>query len=337
MSENANGTNAHTKTLTVTTAGAVLYVVMAGASTSTPAGWTVVKTAANNTAVSVFKRTATVTAGEVTTGTVSVLFAQGATNWPLAAVGYEFPSGTTTVGTAGSNTSQARTATSPGLTSLTGTNTVFEARGLKTAAAGTDTFSASWTSPVNKDLDVQLGGGTAVAGVGLTIAYQDGITASSFNPSSTITSNSAITTNEAVSFAVNVPPSTTTTVTNPGSQSGTQGIAITPLGITASNSGSLTLTYTASGLPPGLSINSSTGVISGTPSSGGTFASATVTATATDFSTDSKTFTWTITAAGTTRNVRVAGVATPITARRARVAGVSTVATRKTRVAGVAV
>ena len=57
----------------------------------------------------------------------------------------------------------------------------------------------------------------------------------------------------------------TVTVTNPGNQTGTVGTA-TSLQITASDSASgQTLTYSATGLPAGLSINSSTGLISGTP------------------------------------------------------------------------
>src|SRR5205807_1161855 len=53
-------------------------------------------------------------------------------------------------------------------------------------------------------------------------------------------------------------------VTNPGTQSGTQGSAIAPLSISASDPDGDTLTYGAAGLPGGLSINTTTGVISGT-------------------------------------------------------------------------
>ena len=57
----------------------------------------------------------------------------------------------------------------------------------------------------------------------------------------------------------------TVTVTNPGSQSGTVGTAHS-LQIHATDSASgQTLTYSATGLPAGLSIGSSTGLISGTP------------------------------------------------------------------------
>ncbi|MFD8088486.1 Ig domain-containing protein, partial [Kitasatospora sp. NPDC059722] len=69
----------------------------------------------------------------------------------------------------------------------------------------------------------------------------------------------------------------TVTVTNPGGQTGTVGTAGS-LQISASDSASgQTLTYAATGLPAGLSINSSTGLISGTPTAAGT-SSVTVTA-----------------------------------------------------------
>ena len=62
--------------------------------------------------------------------------------------------------------------------------------------------------------------------------------------------------------APNAPP----VVTNPGDQMVTRGQAITPLRIQASDpDGGNVLTYQASGLPPGLTINTSTGVITGTP------------------------------------------------------------------------
>jgi O-glycosyl hydrolase len=85
----------------------------------------------------------------------------------------------------------------------------------------------------------------------------------------------------------------TVTVTNPGSQTGTVGTAAS-LQIHASDSASgQTLTYSASGLPAGLSISSSTGLISGTPTTAGTD-SVTVTATDGTGASGSAPFTWTI-------------------------------------------
>ena len=88
----------------------------------------------------------------------------------------------------------------------------------------------------------------------------------------------------------------TVTVTSPGSQTGTVGTAVS-LQISASDSASgQTLTYSASGLPAGLSISSS-GLISGTPTTAAT-SSVTVTATDTTGAAGSASFTWTVGSTG---------------------------------------
>jgi subtilase family serine protease len=85
----------------------------------------------------------------------------------------------------------------------------------------------------------------------------------------------------------------TVTVTSPGSQTGTVGTAAS-LQISATDSASgQTLTYSATGLPAGLSISSSTGLISGTPTTAGTD-DVTVTATDSTGASGSASFTWTI-------------------------------------------
>ena len=89
------------------------------------------------------------------------------------------------------------------------------------------------------------------------------------------------------------------TVTNPGNQSSATGSAVsTQIHATDSTAGQ-TLAYSATGLPAGLSINSTTGLISGTPTAAGT---STVTVTAKDSAGTSgtTTFTWTVTAGGGT-------------------------------------
>ncbi|MFC0438261.1 alkaline phosphatase family protein [Kutzneria buriramensis] len=94
-------------------------------------------------------------------------------------------------------------------------------------------------------------------------------------------------------WTVNPVAGNTVTVTNPGNQNGTVGAAASlPISATDSASGQ-TLTYTATGLPSGLSINSSTGLISGTPTTAGT-SSVTVTATDTTHASGSTTFSWTV-------------------------------------------
>ncbi|MFF4563953.1 M4 family metallopeptidase [Streptomyces sp. NPDC001435] len=92
------------------------------------------------------------------------------------------------------------------------------------------------------------------------------------------------------------PPSSGVTVTNPGSQTATVGTAVS-LQIQASSTNSGALTYSASGLPAGLSINSSTGLISGTPTTAGS-SSTTVTVTDSTGATGTATFGWTVSSTG---------------------------------------
>ncbi|WP_063771528.1 phospholipase D-like domain-containing protein [Streptacidiphilus albus] len=89
----------------------------------------------------------------------------------------------------------------------------------------------------------------------------------------------------------------TVTVTSPGNQTGTVGTAAS-LQIGASDSASgQTLSYSATNLPAGLSINAGTGLITGTPTTAGT-STVTVTATDTTGATGSAAFTWTVSGAG---------------------------------------
>jgi hypothetical protein len=92
-------------------------------------------------------------------------------------------------------------------------------------------------------------------------------------------------------------PGNTVTVTNPGSQTSTAGTAAS-VQVHASDSASgQTLTYSASGLPAGESISSSSGLISGTPTTAGT-SSVTVTATDSTGASGSATFSWTVSSSG---------------------------------------
>jgi serine protease len=99
------------------------------------------------------------------------------------------------------------------------------------------------------------------------------------------------------------------TVTNPGSQTGTAGTA-SSLQIQASDSASGTpLTYSATGLPAGLGINSNSGLISGTPTTPATD-NVTVTATDNTGSHGSASFSWTINPSGNTVTVNNPGTQT---------------------------
>ncbi|TCC01839.1 M4 family metallopeptidase [Kribbella soli] len=82
------------------------------------------------------------------------------------------------------------------------------------------------------------------------------------------------------------------TVTNPGNKTGTVGTAISSFTLTASG-GTAPYTWSASGLPAGITIGSSTGTVSGTPTASGTF-NVTATATASAGGSGSTSFTFTI-------------------------------------------
>jgi hypothetical protein len=88
----------------------------------------------------------------------------------------------------------------------------------------------------------------------------------------------------------------TVNVTNPGNQTSKVGRPAS-LQMKATDSGGATLTYRATGLPAGLSINSSSGLISGTPTTAAT-SSVTVTAKDATGASGSTAFSWTVSSAG---------------------------------------
>ena len=115
-------------------------------------------------------------------------------------------------------------------------------------------------------------------------------TAGSYPVTITVTDNAGFTGSTSFTWTI----TNTVSVTNPGDQSNTVGTAITNLHIAAHDTSSTaTLSYGETGLPNGLSLNTSTGVISGIPLHSGVYP---VEVTATDgagFS-GSTNFTWTI-------------------------------------------
>ncbi|MEV0206507.1 putative Ig domain-containing protein [Streptomyces sp. NPDC050788] len=102
--------------------------------------------------------------------------------------------------------------------------------------------------------------------------------------------------NGTTAFTAGSDSANTVSVTDPGSQSTTTGGSVS-LQIHATDSAGAALTYSASGLPTGLSINASTGVISGTASTAGTY-QVTVTATDGTGASGSASFTWTVGTSG---------------------------------------
>ncbi|GAA1244046.1 hypothetical protein GCM10009665_38560 [Kitasatospora nipponensis] len=84
----------------------------------------------------------------------------------------------------------------------------------------------------------------------------------------------------------------TVTVTNPGGQFGFTGFRINALQLSATDSKGLPLGFTATNLPPGLTVSAG-GTVTGTPTRAGNYA-VTVRATDTGGATGSTTFTWTV-------------------------------------------
>ena len=149
---------------------------------------------------------------------------------------------------------------------------------------------ATWQAAVDHDFsiifDLAMGGG-----------YPNGVCGCT-TPTSATTSGASMSVAYVAAYETTGSSSgNTVTVTNPGNQTGTVGTAAS-LQVNASDSASgQTLTYSATGLPAGLSINSSTGLISGTPTTAGT-SNVTVTATDTTGASGSASFTWTINSSG---------------------------------------
>jgi hypothetical protein len=112
----------------------------------------------------------------------------------------------------------------------------------------------------------------------------------------------------------------TVSVANPGAQTGTVGTAASLQATATDSAAGQTLTYSASGLPAGLSINSTSGLISGTPTAAGT---STVTVTATDSTgaTGSTSFSWAIGAGGGTCGTTNLALNQPATASSVENAG----------------
>jgi hypothetical protein len=173
----------------------------------------------------------------------------------------------------------------------------------------TVTNPGNQTTQVTDAVSLQVQASDSASGQTLTYSATGLPTGLSINPSTGLISGTVTATG---TFSVTVTATDTTgasgsasfswnvintrpavTVTNPGNQTSTVGTAVS-LQIQASDSvPGQTLTYSATGLPAGLSINPSTGLISGTPTTTGT-SSVTVTATDTTGAPGSASFSWTV-------------------------------------------
>ena len=167
-------------------------------------------------------------------------------------------------------------------------------RGGNAQSGGLSTFwngtRPSGYNPMHKEGAIILGiGGDNSKGAQGT--FYEGVMTSGFP--SDATENSVQANIVAAGYGSSVSTGNTVSVTSPGNQAGTVGTAAS-VQVQASDSASgQTLSYSASGLPAGLSINSGTGLITGTPTAAGT-SSVTVTARDGTGATGSASFTWTV-------------------------------------------
>jgi len=178
------------------------------------------------------------------------------------------------------------TVTNPGTqTGTVGTADTLQVQASDTATGKTLAYSAT-DLPLGLSISSSTGaitGSPTMAGsYTTTVTVNDGSGASSANFDWTIGATGT---------------GNTVTVTNPGTQTGTVGTAAS-LQIHATDSAtSQTLAYSATGLPAGLSISSTTGAITGTPTTAGS-SSVTVTVTDGTGAKGTASFTWTISATG---------------------------------------
>ena len=141
------------------------------------------------------------------------------------------------------------------------------------------TQSGTYTQHIDVGLNTSYGWPSAVAGQRYCFAVSAYVAGHLEGPKS----------NEVCGFSNAAP-----VLANPGSRSSVVGQP-TSLQLQGSDPDGQTVSYTANGMPPGLSVMVGTGFISGTPTSAGTYS---VTATVSDGVLQaSQTFTWTITAA----------------------------------------
>lgn len=185
--------------------------------------------------------------------------------------------------TGGANTV---TVTNPGTqTATVGTATSLQLSGTDSASGQTLTYSATG-----------LPAGLSISSSGLI----SGTPTTSGTDSVVVTATDTTGASASAAFSYQVSPAggtDTVTVATPSNQSGTVGTAAS-LQISGTDSASgQSLAYTATGLPPGLSIGSASGLISGTPTTAGTY-SVKITADDTTGASGSASFTWTISASG---------------------------------------
>jgi hypothetical protein len=154
-----------------------------------------------NTGLYVFKKTA---AGGETSASVT----HNASNFPVEWVVYEFPSGTTDVGSPGTGTFAVSTAWATA-TGLSGTYTTIGCGDIANANSPSLAPGTGWT----EDVDAFSGAATGADTAYLAVMYQDGMTGSTATPSGTLTDGGNG--GERITFALSIPAGGTNATATP--------------------------------------------------------------------------------------------------------------------------
>jgi phosphatidylserine/phosphatidylglycerophosphate/cardiolipin synthase-like enzyme/thiamine monophosphate kinase len=268
-----------------TATGGTVYLQTQGEDTCT--GTFSYKATGLPTGLSISSTTGVISGTASKAGTYTVTVTGTDTTGPSASATYTWTVGTTTGNTV--------TVTNPGSqTGTVGTPASLQVSATDSASGQTLTYSATGL-PAGLSINASTG---LISGTPTT--------ATAYSVTVTATDTTGAKGSASFTWTINPATANTVTVTNPGSQTGTVGTPAS-LQVSATDSASgQTLTYSATGLPAGLSINASTGLISGTPTTATAY-SVTVTATDTTGAKGSATFTWTISASSSCTAAQLLG------------------------------
>lgn len=254
-----NGTTSHTITFTAATSGNLLVMVLEGSVTHTvPTGWTRQAQALNTSDLAVFTKTAS-------SGESSFSTTHNASNYPVVAVVYEFPAGSTWVTGAGA-INQAANAPCPQLTGLTGTNLLVGVVGGGDSASSVISTAWTGTGPPVEDVDVNVNA-SGTDGYYLSLAYVEGSTAATFQPTGTVANMPF--SHESLSFAVavasgalTVSPAGIATAAAFGTPALVSTVSISPSGLASTEAfGTATVTGTIPVNPAGIASAEAFGVL----------------------------------------------------------------------------
>jgi endoglucanase len=302
---------------TVWSTGFTGTVNVTNSGTTAITGWTVTLTYAGNPTLQPggWNGTWSQTGGTVTVTNLSYngALAPGATTTGIGSnfnyTGTHTPASSVTCTPAGGSTGNTVTVTNPGAqTTTVGTAVSRQIAATDSAAGQTLTFTATG-----------LPAGLSISSSGLISGTPTG-TPGAFSVTVTARDGTGASGSATFTWTITAATGNTVTVTNPGAQATTVGTAVSRQIAATDSAAGQTLTFTATGLPAGLSISSS-GLISGTPTTVGT-SSVTVTARDGTGASGTATFTWTINAAAT-QSIKTSAAALSVNQSSSGTVGVS--------------